>query len=299
MAAEISIIIPAYNEMQAIESTVSELWDYMKDRQDIEIIVINDGSTDDTGEILDKLKLKCEKLKTVHHRRNKGYGTAIKSGINVASGKYVAWYDADGQHRPEDLEKLITNITQQDWDYCIGIRSEDSYKDPDRRVGKFILKKIVDFFAREKTVDFNSGMRIFKRDILAQYFTLLPQRFGASTVTTLLMQELDYVGGGTKISVRKRIGKSSVKQFRDGFRTISLIFQIIILFRPMQVFGNIGLLAVLTGGIYGLVKAALEGQGFPVLGAVILIFGILTMFLGIISSQISQLRLQLLSNGKV
>lgn len=299
MATEISIIIPAYNEMQAIESTVSELWDYMKDRQDIEIIVINDGSTDETGEILDKLKLKCEKLKTAHHRVNKGYGTAIKTGINVASGKYIAWYDADGQHRPEDLEKLITNIVQQDWDYCIGIRSEDSYKDPDRRVGKFILKKIVDFFAREKTMDFNSGMRIFKRDILAQYFTLLPQRFGASTVTTLLMQELDYVGGGTKISVRRRIGKSSVKQFRDGFRTISLIFQIIILFRPMQVFGNIGLLAVLAGGIYSLVKAALEGQGFPVLGAIILIFGILTMFLGIISSQISQLRLQLLSNRKV
>lgn len=101
------------------------------------------------------------------------------------------------------------------------------------------------------------------------------------------------MGGGTcPIIVRQRVGKSSVRQIRDGIRTILLIFQIILLFRPMQVFGSIGVISLIGGGIYGLQTAIIESNGFPVLGAIIMIFGIQTLFFGLIVGQISRLRIE-------
>ncbi len=127
---------------------------------------------------------------------------------------------------------------------------------------------------------------------MLKYLNLLPKRFGASTVTTFIMQEVNYVGGDIPICVRKRVGKSSVRQLRDGMMTISLIFNIIILFRPKEIFGSLGIVLILLGAVYGIACAILEGLGVPVLAAIVIVLGIQILFLGILSSQISQLRLE-------
>ena len=283
-----TIIIPAYNEAAGIKDTLVELADYIP--KDYEVLVVDDGSTDNTFDIVNGLK--NENIKCIRHKKNRGYGSAIKTGCRNASGDIVVWYDADGQHRPEDLMAVVHKLEAENLDYCIGVRKKESHCDRNRKLGKYILSKIVNLLAKEPVADFNSGMRAFKRTVLMKYLALLPQRFGASTVTTFIMQETECVGGECEILVRKRVGKSTVKPLRDGMRTLMLIMNIIILFRPKEVFGTVGVISVLIGVLYGVVNALAEGMGIPVLAAVICIFGIQTFFFGIISAQISQLRLE-------
>ncbi|MCM1027979.1 MAG: glycosyltransferase, partial [Roseburia sp.] len=226
------------------------------------------------------------------HRLNKGYGSAIATGVKNARGRLIIWYDADGQHRPEDLIRVVHKMEEENLDYCIGVRSSTSYQVKNRVFGKRILKKIVNLLAREPMEDFNSGMRAFKREVLLKYVTLLPKRFGASTISSFIMQEAgNYAGGSVTIEVRSRTGKSTVKPLRDGIRTLMLIMDIIMLFRPAEVFGSIGIFFIIVGVVYGVALAVLEGLGIPVLSAILCMGGIQTVFMGIILSQISRLRL--------
>lgn len=284
---DVSIIIPAYNEEGGIRSTLEEL---KADEQlkDCEIIVIDDGSKDKTYEEAASVT----GVRVLRHRVNRGYGTAIATGSRACTGKIIAWYDADGQHRPEDLVKVLRKMMDEDLDYCIGVRGKDSFVDKSRVLGKSVLKTFVNWMAKEPMGDFNSGMRAFKRDVFMRYVSLLPKRFGASTVTTFIMQERYYIGAEVPIVVRQRVGKSTVKQVRDGLRTISLIMNIILLFRPMEVFGTAGIFTILLGSVYGIVRAVLGGRGIPTLAAIVILFGIQILFFGVFSSQISQLRIE-------
>lgn len=284
----VTVVIPAYNEAKGIEKTLIELAEYVP--KEYEILVIDDGSTDNTFEIVNGIGY--SNIGCIQHKKNKGYGSAISTGCKYANGDIIVWYDADGQHRPEDLVAVVKKLKDEEWDYCIGIRNERSHCDRNRKLGKYILSKIVNLLAREPVEDFNSGLRAFKKEVLLKYLPLLPKRFGASTVTTFIMQEVEYNGGGIEILVRERIGKSTVRPIKDGIRTLNLIMNIIVLFRPKEVFGTIGILAIVVGVLYGIISAVTDGLGIPVLSAIICVFGVQTFFFGIISSQISQLRLE-------
>lgn len=281
----LSVIIPAYNEGEGIAATLEELIAFV-DLEETEIIVVDDGSSDDTAE----KAAAFPEVRLIRHGRNRGYGAAIKTGARLAEGEVIAWYDADGQHRPEDLVRVVEELWQRDLDYCIGVRGKDSYEDPGRALGKAILRVFLRVFARQNPTDFNSGLRAFRRGVLLKYLSLLPQGFGASTVTTLLMQEEGYLGGEVPIIVRKRVGKSSVKQVRDGLRTILLILNVILLFHPMRVFGSCGTALVLVGAVYGTISAVRWGNGLPVLAAVLILFGAQLFCFGLLSLQISRMR---------
>lgn len=286
----VSVIIPAYNEETAIEKVLRELVDAIGKWNigTVEIMVVNDGSTDHTPEIVSRFP----EVRLINHRKNKGYGSAIKTGIRQAAGDIVVWYDADGQHRPEDLYKLIMKMKEEELDYCIGIRDSNSYEEKSRRLGKKVLKRILCFITKEELKDFNSGMRGFRKNVITAYLSILPDKFGASTVTTLLMLERDYKGGEVSITVRKREGKSSVKQVRDGVRTIALIFQVIILFQPMRIFGKGGLVMCAVGAIYGIIRAIQWSNGIPILSSILIIFGFQLICFGILSDQVSRIRKQ-------
>lgn len=282
----VSIIIPAYNEAAAIEMVLQELLSETAKWKEktVEIVVVNDGSSDDTAEIAKNI----EGIRLINHRKNKGYGAALKTGIREARGDIIAWYDADGQHRPEDLLKVITKMEEENLDYCIGIRDKDSYEEKSRRLGKKILKWILHLITREELKDFNSGMRGFRKEVILPYLPLLPNTFGASTVTTLLMLEQEYYGGEVSITARRRKGKSSVKQVRDGFRTIVLIFQVILLFQPMRILGKAGIIMCAAGGIYGIFRALQWSNGIPTLASILIIFGFQLICFGVLSDQISK-----------
>jgi glycosyltransferase involved in cell wall biosynthesis len=287
LGLDFSILIPAFNEAAAIGNVLAELCNEPA-LSNSEIIVIDDCSTDKTAEIVRKFP----QIKLLQHRLNKGYSAAIKTGVKGSNGKFVVWFDADGQHQVKDLVKVMTALKDRDLDYCIGVRDAKSHQDFDRRLGKFLLRLAVQTAAGRKITDFNSGLRGFKREVLTRYLHLLPKGFGASTTTTLLMLERGYYGEDVPITVLKRQGKSSVKQLRDGYRTLTIIVRLFLLFKPMKFFGSIGLFLLLVGSAYGLERAITSKQGIPVLAALIIILGIITVFIGLISDQISSSRLE-------
>lgn len=282
---DISICIPAFNEEVAIESTLNQLRS-APDLSGAEIIVVDDGSIDKTY----VKAISVDGVKVIRHRRNLGYGASIKTAIKASNKKYVAWYDADGQHRPSDLIKLVKRIKRSNSDWGIGIRSHNSHQQSNRKLGKFLLNIAVQIAARRPVPDFNSGMRIFRRECIIKYMHLLPEGFSASTTSTLLMTERGYISSNIKIEVQKRIGKSQVKQFRDGMTTLLLILRIFLLFRAFLFFFTIGSFMLTAGAIYTLVILWLNNQGMPVGGLFLMMTGVITILMGLIADQLSLIR---------
>jgi glycosyltransferase involved in cell wall biosynthesis len=281
----ISVIIPAYNEEAGIAKTLSLLLQE-KYLENAEIIVVDDGSTDNTAAIVESL----QQVKLIRHPFNRGYGSAICTGMRVAKGDSIFWFDSDGQHQVADLVRICKKLTDENLEYCIGVRDETSYQDPDRKLGKWLLRQTVNFSVGQNVPDFNSGLRGFRRDVLQRYIHLMPKGFGASTLTTLLMIESNHYGATVPITVQKRIGKSAVKQFRDGMRTLQIILHIVILFKPLKFFGSVGLLLIAIGAVYGVIKASINNLGIPVLALLVIVLGIQSFFFGLLCDQISALR---------
>lgn len=284
-ASQISIIIPAHNERDAIASTLSCLTEEPRLAQ-AEIIVVDDGSNDGTGKII-------RQFPNVHlyqHPVNLGYGAAVSTGMRQATRPYVIWFDSDGQHRVVDLLNIAAALVNEQLEYCIGIRQDGSHQVANRRLGKSILRVVVRLAAGQSIEDFNSGLRGFKRTIILRYLHLLPRGFSASTTTTLLMLERNHLGCNIPILTQQRIGHSSVKQIRDGFRTLLVVFRIFLLFKPLLFFGVISALLIIFGVIYGFSLAFATGRGFPVLGALSIILGLQSLFFGVLSDQVSLLR---------
>jgi len=282
---ELSIIIPAYNEEEGISTVLREICNEPA-LKDAEIIVVDDGSSDKTSEHVGIFP----RVRLGKHPVNRGYGAALSTGIKMSTGKFIFWFDGDGQHHAEDLVKVAQTLIQKNLDYCIGVRSDSSYQDSNRKVGKLILRQTVRLVARKAAKDFNSGLRGFKRKVIQQYLHLLPRRFGASTITSLLMIERGYIGEEVPITVSKRAGKSSVKQISDGFGVLMLLLRFFLLFKPIHFFGGIGTVLILFGTVYGLIKAVMVHRGFPVLAALVVLLGVQAFFFGLICDQISSLR---------
>jgi len=284
-ASGLSVLIPAFNEGAAIGKTLAALCEEPRLRG-CEIIVVDDGSCDDTAEQVRSVP----SARLLRHSVNKGYGAALTTGVHAATRDFICWFDADGQHRVEDLVAVARRLMVEELDYCVGVRGASSYQVPSRRLGKIVLKHTVRLAAGRAVNDFNSGLRGFRSAVLRRYLHLMPKGFGASTTTTLLMSERGYIGAEVPITVLPRIGKSSVKQIRDGMRTLMLILRIFLLFKPMVFFGAIGLGSAVLGLVYGTWVAIADRIGFPVAGAVLLIFGAQTFFFGLVVDQISAMR---------
>lgn len=279
----LTIIIPAYNEESAIGITLEKLKSSFADS---EIIVINDGSTDKTSIIAKRI----ESITVIDHHHNIGYGGAIKTGIRNAKKDFIAWYDADGQHSPEDLMKVVAPVLSGEKDFVIGVRGEDSHKQLNRIPGKFIIKVVAQLVVRQSIPDINSGLRCMKKNIISRYIHLLPKSFSASTTSTLIMMKRGYIIGYEKITTSKRVGTSSVKIIKHGFYTLKLILRILILFDAFNFFSLVAIIQIVPAFIYGLFVALNNKMGFPTLAAMVIISGILTFLIGIVTDQIVAIR---------
>ncbi len=280
-----SIIIPAFNEEAGIGDILEQI--SCEPRLDAaEVIVVDDGSSDRTGEIVRAYP----QVTVIQHPFNRGYGSAICTGARASKGEYILWFDSDGQHRVEDLLRVCDTLLDHRLEYCIGVRESTSYQDPNRKLGKWLLRQVVNFSVGQPVPDFNSGLRGFRRDILLRYLHLLPKGFGASTLTTLLMIEGNHYGATVPIQVQPRVGQSAVKQVRDGLRTLHIILHIVLLFKPLKFFGLTGAALIAFGLAYGFIKAGINHLGFPVFASLLIILGVQSFFFGLLCDQISALR---------
>ncbi len=280
---ELAVVIPAYNEEPGIGPTLETL---RAACPEVQIIVIDDGSTDRTAEVAGQVP----GVHVIRHARNRGYGASLKTGMRATRRRYIAWYDADGQHRPEDLIRVARPVIDGQYDVVIGVRGRDSAVQRDRAAGKWLLGFVARLVSGEKIPDLNSGLRCFRRDVILRYLHLLPDGFSASTTSTLMMMKRGYRIGYVPIVARPRVGHSTVKIFADGMRTLQLIVRIIVLFEAFKIFTMLGAALLVPGLIYGVAVALIKGQGFPTLAGTAVIAGLLTFFMGIVADQVVELR---------
>jgi glycosyltransferase involved in cell wall biosynthesis len=155
-----SVIIPLYNEENSIQNVLKNIPNHFC----YEIIVVNDGSTDRSIEKVRELK--DERIRIVNHQKNRGYGAAVLSGIEKATGKIIITLDADGQHDPKEIPKLIKPILSNKADLVVGSRylGKCSYKVPlHTRVGELLIEKFLRLFFNQRVKNNQSGFRAFEK----------------------------------------------------------------------------------------------------------------------------------------
>jgi glycosyltransferase involved in cell wall biosynthesis len=281
--SRLCVVIPAFNEAQGIGDTLRALRAAVPAA---ELIVVDDGSADDTGAIAAAV----EGVRVLTHPRNRGYGASLKTGMKRTERDFVAWYDADGQHRPEDLIAVASAVIGGEVDVAIGARGAESAQVRDRAVGKAVLKWVAQGLSRERIPDLNSGLRCFRREVVMSYLHLLPDAFSASSTSTLFTIKRGHALAWVPIVVEPRVGTSTVKIVADGLHSLHLVVRIIVLFEAFRVFTVAGIALTVPGLVYGLIVAISKGQGFPNLAATMVVAGILTFFMGIIADQLVDLR---------
>lgn len=255
-----SIIIPCYNEKHAIRETIECIWTVVRtsDIKNVEIIAVNDGSTDGSEHVLNSLAAESQagELLVIHHNRNQGYGAALKTGIRRSQSDYICITDADGTYPNERIPELIQKITSNDLDMVVGARiGENVDYSKIRSIPKMILVPWVSFLCGTEVPDMNSGLRIFRRDRSLDFLKLLPDGFSFTTTITICLLRNRYAVEFIPISYTKRIGKSHIKPFRDTLRFTQLILRTGMYFAPMRLLAPlIAALAVLftLSGIYDL-----------------------------------------------
>ncbi len=283
MFDNLSICVPAFNEAESISGTIAVLAETYPSAQ---IIIVDDFSDDDTYAIAKRFK----NITLLAHTRNMGYGASLKTAMNFAERDVLVWFDGDGQHRVEDLKKVVQPVLENKYDAVIGVRRKGSDFSPRRMPGKFFLKFMAEIVAMQKIPDLNSGLRCFNSEVIKRYIHLLPDGFSASSTSTLLMMMRGYRLGYVDIMTHKRYGQSTVNVFKDGIRAIQLIFQMLMLFRAWPFFSLLSFIQIFVGLGYGLIIFYKNKLGLPVLSAIIIISGILTFFMGLVCDQIVSLR---------
>ena len=278
---KVSIIIPALNERESIKKVVISL---VKKFSEAEIIVIDDGSIDNTGSLAIEAG-----ARVIKHDKTYGYGASIRTGTLASNREYVLFCDADGQHLADDVEHLIKEI--DDYDMVVGVRGKTSHVPILRAPGKLALKLFANFLAGERIPDLNSGLRIIKKEILKKYMHLMPRGFSFSTTSTFALLKGNYRIKWVPITVRKREGKSSVRQWKHGPQILMLMLRLSILFEPLKIFLIISavlLLSTITSFIIDILSAKETGISD---GTVTLSIATLLVFLfGLLCDQVSALR---------
>jgi glycosyltransferase involved in cell wall biosynthesis len=240
---KVSVVIPAYNEEQAVGSVIAELKDVLRRHQiEAEIIVVDDGSADRTAPAA-----AAAGARVLRHRSNRGYGAALKSGIAAASCDYIVITDADGtypsQYIPEMLERLERS------DMVVGARVGKNLNIPLlRRPAKWALNRLANYLTKARIPDLNSGLRAFRRGLVMQYFPILPDQFSWTTTITLAMHCDKYAVTYIPIDYRARRGTSKIMPWDAGSFAI-LILRTAMLFRPLRIFVPIVILCLLYGSV--------------------------------------------------
>ncbi len=239
---DFTLVIPCYNEYSSIKIMIEELDKIFSDQKNFEIIVVNDGSTDDRIKILEENNSYSiyEKIKIISHKKNLGYGAALKTGIRHAKFENIVITDADCSYPNEMIPKLLEILTKEHAQMVVGSRTGKNVSySKIRSIPKWFLKKWVSWIANKNVPDINSGLRVFKKDVAKKLFFILPNSFSFTITITLAMITSGRHVVFEPIDYKDRKGTSKIRPIRDTFIFLKLIFRTGILFAPLRVFSPI------------------------------------------------------------
>jgi glycosyltransferase involved in cell wall biosynthesis len=244
----VSVVIPAFNEEKAVQQVITDVRDLLEARGiETEIIIVDDGSTDRTANLA-----AAQNVRVLRHRSNRGYGASLKTGIAAASHDVIVITDADGTYPADRIPHLLKELERSDM--VVGARTGSKVRIPlVRRPAKWVLNQLANYLVGAQIPDLNSGLRAFRRDMVIQYFPILPNQFSFTTTITLAMHCDRYAITYLPIDYRTRKGKSKIVPWDAGSFFV-LILRTAMLFRPLRVF----LPVVLVCLLYGIVKMSVD-----------------------------------------
>lgn len=277
----ISVVIPAYNEERVIGTIIKGVWSIIG--KGCEIIVVDDGSPDSTGKVASEAG-----ATVIRHPYNIGNGAAVKSGIRAANGDIIVLMDGDGQHRPEDIPRLLEQVEK--YDMVIGARTGQSETSLHRDIANAIYNRFATYLTKKVILDLTSGFRAIKADIAKRFVYLLPNTFSYPTTLTLSLIRSGHSVEFIPIVARKREGKSKIKLLKDGIRFLLIMLKIATLYSPFRVFlpVSVGFFAL---GIGYYVYTFILTHRFTNMSALLIGNGVIIFMMALIAEQIAQLRL--------
>lgn len=286
----VTVVIPAFNEAAGLAGVLAGLL-HARGERTWEILVIDDGSTDGTGEVA--ARFVEEGVSVLRHPANRGYGAALKTGIRAAAHAVVVTLDADGQHDPADVARLAAALGEAA--LAVGARGRDSHRDWLRTPGKAFLGMTANFLTGQRIPDLNSGLRAFRREAIGKYLHLLPDGFSASTTSTIALLKRGHAVTWVPIRTRARIGRSTVRQWRHGPTVLLLALRLVTLFDPLRVFLPPALLLMVGGsctGVYYFFNDRTGIGGVSTGSLLLFLTGVILFFSGLLADQLSALRLE-------
>lgn len=279
---KIMIGIPAYNEDKNILKillSLKKITDY--------IVVCDDGSTDSTKQIVENLDIKL-----ISHKKNLGYGEAIKSLINEAKKNkpdIFITFDADGQHRIEDIEKILQPIIENKADLVIGSRFLNNETDMPtyRKIGVKVLTKVTNATLKKKFTDVQSGFRAYNLSII-ENIELSESGMGISTEILIKSQENNFRIVEVPIKILYEGETSTHNPVLHGTRVLISIIKYTSIKHPLKFYGIPSVIFLLIGLVFLLwtiqiyseesrivTNIALIALGSIILGVILMISSIL------------------------
>ncbi|MBS7349250.1 MAG: glycosyltransferase family 2 protein [Comamonas sp.] len=279
---QLSIVLPAKNEALAIADTVRAIRQHYPDPRTVEVLVVNDGSSDETATLAESAG-----ARVLHHPYSKGNGAAIKTGARAAQAPIIVFMDADGQHNPADIARLLQQL-EQGHDMAVGARQKGSQASWWRGLANGFYNRLASWMTGHFVADLTSGLRAVRAEKFREFLYLLPNGFSYPTTSTMAFFRAGYSVSYVPIHAAKRIGQSHIRLWRDGMRFLLIIFKIGTLFSPLKIFGPVALLMfLLASSWYG--WTFIHAHKFTNMSALLYTGSVITFMMGLISEQITAL----------
>lgn len=278
----VSIIIPVYNEREGISHVIESMQSLReKHGSRWEIIVVDDGSTDGTSDVLKNI----QDVVLVQHSLNRGYGAAIKTGIKHAKYDTIIISDADGTYSANDIPKLLGQLSK--CEMVVGNRENSNFLSA-RRLAKWIITRLANYLTGVKIPDLNSGLRAMKKDIVTKFLHLLPDGFSFTTTITLAMLTNDYDVEFVPIEYKMRSGKSKIRPIRDTLNFIQLVIRTVLYFDPLKVFLPISIFFFISSLAVFIFTYLFTPRVMDITAVILFISGVQMLAIGMIADLIDK-----------
>jgi len=288
----LTIIVPVYNEADSLPGLLPGLFSLCQEKQ-WHLILVDDGSSDNSLQIITKYENQPN-VTIIHHRVNRGYGGALKSGIACSATSHLLTMDGDGQHCISDIEPMFNFAIEKDADLVVGDRGRQKNLDPYRVIGKWIIRNITKILMPLPINDLNSGFKLYRTEPVQRYSAICPNSMAFSDVITLaFISQKDLVLEFPITILERKKGKSTIR-LSTALDTVIEIINITLMFNPLRVFLPISLVCILIGIGWG-IPFVMLGHGVSVGSMLAIVIGLLFFALGLIASQLAAIRMSLLN----
>lgn len=277
----ISVVLPAYNEADEVVAKAVSGIRAIDFGSEPEIIVVDDGSPC-------PIRIPAVPgVRVIRHPYNMGNGAAIKTGARHAQGELIVFMDADGQHDPADIPRLLKKF-DEGYDMVVGARDAASHASSGRLAANYFYSRLASIMTGYRVDDLTSGFRAVRAAKFRRFLYLLPNGFSYPTTSTMAFFRSGYPVAYVPIKAERRSGKSKIRWMKDGTRFFLIILKIGALFSPMRLFLPVSALLFLLGlGHY--VYTYITLHRFTNMSALLFIASMLTFLIGILSEQVSSL----------